>query len=114
LLEFGADVLKQRTLKALVFLVSGYALLVLPGFVWPAYFDSPAGLLVFLPILSVYFFHEIGVPGLLEHNGLCGWAWCSPTALGWALLVAFWLALALLIAWGIAGLWLRISRRKKA
>jgi hypothetical protein len=26
--------------------------------------------------------------------------------------VAFWLALALLIAWGIAGLWLRISRRK--
>ena len=100
--------LTQRTLRTLMLLMLGYALLVFPGFLWPSYFDSPAGLLVLVPGLSTYLFHKIGVPGLLEHNGLCRWGWCAPTAFGWVFLVASWLLLAWLIAWGIAALILRI------
>jgi hypothetical protein len=57
-----------------------------------------------VPLLSVYFFHKVGVPGLLEHNGLCGWGWCSPTVLGWAFVAVFWVATVWLAAWGIAAL----------
>jgi hypothetical protein len=104
--------LKQRSFRILAVLVLVYALLILPGFVWPAYFESPAGLLVLAPILSVYLFHKIGVPGLLEHNGLCGWGWCAPTAFGWVFLVAFWVGFACLIAWGIGELMARAARRE--
>jgi hypothetical protein len=102
----------QRTLKIVVIMVLGYALLTIPLYMSPVYAQSPAGLLVLVPFLSIYLFHKIGVPGLLEHNGLCGWGWCSPTAFGWVFLVAFWLALIVLIAWGIAGWTLRVSHRK--
>jgi len=102
----------QPAFRILICLLAGCALLALAGWVWPSYFGPPAGLLVFLPILSLYFFHKIGVPGLLEHNGLCGWGWCAPTAFGWVFLAVFWLLMALLTAWGIAALWVRISRRK--
>lgn len=99
----------KRVLRVLIALLLGYALLILPGWVWPSYFDSPAGLLVLVPGLSIYFFHKIGVPGLLEHNGLCGWGWCAPTPFGWVFLVAFWVGFACLMAWGIAALTLRVS-----
>jgi hypothetical protein len=105
-------VLKQRTLKILLGLALGYALLTIPLYVSPAYADSAASLLVLIPVLSIYLFHKIGIPGLLEHNGLCGWGWCSPTPLGYVFLLAFWLGFALLVAWGIAALTLRISHRK--
>ncbi len=96
--------LKTRTFKILALLAAGYLLLLLPGFFWAPYFDSPAGLLVLVPGLSIYFFHKIGIPGLLEHNGLCGWGWCAPTLFGWALMLVFWVLLAWCIAWGIATL----------
>lgn len=104
--------LKHRTLRILALIMAGYVLLLLPGFIWPSYFDSPAGLLVLVPGLSVYFFHEIGIQGLLEHNGLCGWGWCSPTVFGWVFVVAFWVLVAWLIAWGIAVLTHRLAARK--
>jgi hypothetical protein len=100
---------KQRTFRVLALLLLAYGLAVAPGFVWPAYFESAAGLLVMVPILSIYLFHWIGIPGLLEHNGLCGWGWCSPTVLGWIFLVAFWSLSMVLLAWGIAALTRRIS-----
>lgn len=94
--------LKSRTLRILAVLLVTYGLLIIPIFIWPAYADSPAGLLLLVPSLSIYLFHRAGVPGLLEHNGLCGWGWCAPTPFGWFFLAAFWLAVAWLVAWGIA------------
>lgn len=92
--------------------VATYALLVIPGFIWPAWFETPAFILVLLPILSVYFFHKLGVPGLLEHNGQCGWGMCSPTALGWVFMVVFWLGATWLLAWAIAAAMDRIAARR--
>lgn len=103
--------LSPRTLKTLALLLVLYGLLVVPLFVWPAYADSPAGLLLLVPGLSIYLFHKMGMPGLLEHNGLCGWGWCAPTPFGWFFLGVFWLAVAWLLAWGIALLVRRFTTR---
>src|SRR5688572_18242833 len=96
--------LKPRTLKLLAILLAIYGLLLLPAAASPAYLDSPVGLLILVPGLSVYLFHHLGVPGLLEHDGLCGWGWCAPTPFGWFFLVAFWLLVAWLTAWAAASL----------
>jgi len=103
--------LKPRTLKALVLILAIYGLLLFPSLAWPSYLDSPAGLLLRIPGLSIYLFHKAGVPGLLEHNGLCGWGWCSPTPFGWLFVVVFWLVFAWLIAWGLATLTRRFAAR---
>lgn len=94
--------LDPRTLKVLLILVAGYMALLLPSAVWPAYLDSPVGIIAIIPFLSVYVFHKIGIPGLLEHNGLCGWGWCAPTLFGWVFIVLFWLLVAWLLAWLVA------------
>jgi hypothetical protein len=94
--------LSRRTLLFLVYLVGAYVLLWLPAALWPGYLDSPAGLIAAIPYLSIYLFHSIGVPGLLEHNGACGWGWCAPTRFGWAFLVLVWLLAAWLVAWLLA------------
>jgi hypothetical protein len=73
--------------------------------------DSPLGLLLIAPLLSVYLLHKLGVPGLLEHNGLCGWGWCDPTLFGWLFTAAFLLIGVWLIAWAIASLTSRLSTR---
>ncbi len=93
---------EKRTFKVLFVLLLAYGLLVLPGLFWTRYLDSPPGLLAAIPFLSIYIFHNIGIPGLLQHDGACGWGWCAPTPIGWAFLIAFWLLLAWLIAWAIA------------
>jgi hypothetical protein len=95
-----------RTLKTLAAVLGGYALLAAAGFLAPA-LQPVSAVLVLVPLLSVHLFHRIGVPGLLEHDGMCGWGWCSPTPLGWAFLLLFWLGAAWLAAWGIARLALR-------
>lgn len=96
--------LKPRTLKLLALFVTGYFLLLLPGMLWPGYFDSPLRLLLLVPYLSVHLFHKLGIPGLLEHNGLCGWGWCSPTVFGVIFMVVFWLFVAWAGAWALAAL----------
>ena len=85
--------LEPRTLKILVALLAACALL--------AFLAPP---LVLVPFLTPHFFHSLGVPGLLEHGGHCGWGWCSPSPLGWTLMAAVWLAIAWLAAWGLARL----------
>jgi branched-subunit amino acid transport protein len=87
-----------QTLKVFALIVAGYVLLGLPAAFWPQYLDSPVGLVYALPFLSVYLFHAIGVPGLLQNNGACGWGWCSPTTFGWVFIVGFWLGVAWLLA----------------
>ncbi len=102
--------LKSLTLRLLALFVVGYLLLLLPGVYWPEYFDSPAGLLLLVPYFSIHIFHKLGVPGLLEHNGLCGWGWCSPTVFGVIFITVFWLTLAWALAWGLAVLLSRLRR----
>jgi hypothetical protein len=95
--------LQPRALKVLAALLGGYALLVLGGLLWPP-LQQVSGVLILVPFLSVHFFHRLGIPVLLEHGGMCGWGWCSPTPFGWAFLVLFWLGVAWLAAWGVARL----------
>lgn len=92
------------TFRTLALLMAGYGLLLLPGAFWPAYLDSPVGILLVFPYLSVYVFHGLGVPGVLQNHGACGWGWCAPTPFGWLFLSVFWLAVAWLVAWGLASL----------
>lgn len=94
----------QRTRRIFVVIVAAWATLLLPGLVWPAYLDSPVGVLAVVPYLSIYLFHGLGVPGLLQHAGACGWGWCAPTMFGWTFLVVFWLGVAWLLALGLVRL----------
>lgn len=96
--------LKLRTLKIFGLILAACVLLLAPGFFWPAYLDSPVGVLLLVPMLSVYLFHALGVPGLLQNNGLCGWGWCSPTWFGWTFLVLVWGMVAWGISWCVAAL----------
>ena len=96
--------LRPRTLGILAVLLAGYGLLVIPAYWGPSYLEEISSHFVMVPFLSIYAFHKLGIPGLLESHGACGWGWCSPTAFGWAFLVAFWIAAAWLIAWGVARL----------
>lgn len=73
---------KLRTFRVLALLIGAYLLLLLPGVLYPPYFETPAAWLLMAPYLSVSLFHKLGVPGLLEHNGLCGWGWCPPVMWG--------------------------------
>jgi hypothetical protein len=86
------------TLKVMAIIVAVYVAALLPALVWDGYLDSPVGLLVAFPYLSVYLFHSLGVPGLLQQGGACGWGWCRPTLFGWAFIATFWLALAWIAA----------------
>ena len=102
--------LRPRTLKILAALLTGYALLALPAYWGPSYLEAISGYAVIVPLLSIYVFHKLGMPGLLEHGGACGWGWCSPTAFGWAFLVIFWIGVTWIVASGLA----RLSARSKA
>jgi hypothetical protein len=96
-----------RTIKIFAGLLGAYAVLSLPAWVGPAFLEGMSSYIYIAPILAVYLFHALGVPGLLEHNGACGWGVCSPTVWGWAFLVVFWIFVAWLVARVIARLTLR-------
>lgn len=96
--------LLPRTFKILAAILIGYALLAIPAYWGPSSLESMSSHLVMVPFLSIHVFHQLGIPGLLEHGGACGWGWCSPTAFGWAFLAMFWIGLAWLVAWGLARL----------
>ncbi len=93
-----------RTLKVFFLLLAGYCLLLAPAAFRPSYLDSPLGLLLAGPYLCIYLFHGLGIPGLLQHDGHCGWGWCAPTSFGWFFLGAFWGAVVWLMAAGIAAI----------
>jgi hypothetical protein len=91
---------KLHTFKTFTAIIGIYILLLLPAQIWPGYLDSPVGLILAIPYLSIYLFHGIGIPFLLQNNGACGWGWCAPTVFGWIFLITFWLVVAWLIAAG--------------
>jgi hypothetical protein len=95
---------RRGTGKIFFILVAVYVAALLPALAWEGYLDSPAGLLVAVPYLSIHVFHWLGVPGLLEHAGLCGWGWCAPTWFGWAFLALVWLGVGWLVAWLIVSI----------
>lgn len=94
----------RRTLKTASILLFIYFALWVPSIFWPSYLDSPFGLIAAIPYLSIYLFHGIGIPGLLENNGACGWGWCTPTLWGWVFLFIFWTLVTWLLAYFIASL----------
>ena len=94
--------LRARTFGILAGLLILYALLASAGYWGPGYLAAMGSFLILVPYLSIYIFHRFGIPGLLEHNGLCGWGWCAPTSFGWIFLVSFWLGVAWIVAWGIS------------
>jgi hypothetical protein len=99
-----------RTLRVFIVLVALYGLLALLALKWPANADSPIGLIFAVPFISIYLFHSIGIPGLLQNNGACGWGWCAPTPFGWVFLVCVWLIITWLVAFAIASLLPRAGR----
>ena len=94
--------LQDRTLKILAVLLAAYFALVLPAYFGAEFLAERTFYLVLVPYASLHVFNRLGVHGLLEHDGFCGWGWCSPTAFGWIFLTVFWIGLAWLAAWAIA------------
>lgn len=102
--------MSPRPWKVFAVMVAAYALLLVLGLAFEDALGSVALALAVLPYFSVLLMHQAGLPGVLENNGLCGWGWCAPTPLGWALAAVLWLALAWGLAWVISALW-RARRR---
>lgn len=88
----------MATLKIFALLVGLYVLALLPALFFEGYGDSAVGMLVLVPYLSILLFHKVGVPGVLQHDGLCGWGWCAPTIFGWVLAAVFWLGVLWMLA----------------
>ena len=89
------------TLKVFLLIIFVYILLWLTINIWPTYIDTSLGAIVAFPLLTIYLFHAVGIPGLLQNDGTCGWGWCSPTVFGWIFIVIFWLLIAWFVAKGI-------------
>jgi hypothetical protein len=100
----------RPTFRIFLAVLGVYALLVLPAYLGPASLQEPSSYFVLVPMLSIHLFHKIGVPGLLEHGGACGWGWCAPTVFGWTVLALFWIGLAWFAASGLARLVARLPR----
>ncbi len=58
-----------RTLKTLALLLAGYVLLALPAYLGPAVLEEISSYLVMPPLLSIYLFHTLGIPGLVQQGG---------------------------------------------
>ena len=96
-------VITSLTLRILI----GYGILVLVHWMLSTVSNIDAlGILVAAPFLAVYLFSNMGIPGLLEHGGRCGWGWCEPTLFGYLFLVLFWFGCIVLFAM----FWSRIKR----
>jgi hypothetical protein len=75
-----------------------YSALLVLGYLLPEELALPFRMLEVPLLFFVYAFHRVGIPGVLEQNGLCGWGWCEPTLFGWLLTVVCWLVVAYILA----------------
>jgi len=94
--------LRPRTLKILAAILVGYGAIVLCAYRGPEALQEIAAPALLAPYLSLHLFNHLGVPGLLEHEGNCGWGLCAPSLPGWVFAVVLWLTIAWLAAWAIA------------
>ena len=85
----------------LAIVVGAYIMLCVPALFIDGYLEKPIGLIVVLPVSSIYFFNSIGIPGLLENSGACGAGWCSPTLFGWVFISCFWIVVVWLMLYAI-------------
>jgi hypothetical protein len=99
---------ERTTIKVFLLVAVAYAGIWLPYVVWrdnlPSYLAAPYAVLWLAQAIPVYILNGIGIPGLLQNNGLCGWGWCAPTVFGYVVLVIFWVVVAWLSAWFISNL----------
>jgi ribose/xylose/arabinose/galactoside ABC-type transport system permease subunit len=99
---------ERTTIKVLLVIAVAYAGIWLPYVVCrnnlPAYLTAPYAVLGLAQAIPVYILNGIGIPGLLQNNGHCGWGWCGPTVFGYVVLVIFWVVVVWLIAWFISNL----------
>lgn len=96
----------KRTMALMTKIVGTYLLLCVPLIVWPDLIDNPVGVILAFPFISLYLFDAMGIPGLLDNEGACGWGWCGPTLFGVFFVAFFWLS----IAWLAARLILHVIR----
>lgn len=96
--------LRKRTLKIFALLVAAAVLCGLPAYVGPPFLEPISAYVVFVPFMSLHLFHKLGIPGLLEHGGNCGWGLCDSTPFGYGFVIGFWLLVLWLAAWGLARL----------
>lgn len=98
----------SRTYDIFKGLVAAYIVITFPLYAGPAALAEFSAAFVTPLMFSLYLFHRLGVPGLLEDDGIC-WGWCGPSAFGVVFLVVLWLGVAWLAAWGLARL---LARRQ--
>ena len=99
---------ERTTIKVFLLVAVAYAGIWLPYVVWrdnlPSYLAAPYAVLWLAQAIPVYILNGIGIPGLLQNNGLCGWGWCAPTVFGYVVLAIFWVVVTWLSAWFISNL----------
>jgi len=103
---------RRRTLIVFLVILALYVVALLPALVLGPDADTPLVRLAAAPYLSANLFHSIGVPGLLQHGGACGWGWCEPTWFGWLFVACAWLGLAWVLAWLVS--WMLGKRQRSA
>jgi hypothetical protein len=97
-------VLKALTLKLLALLIATVAALVAGAYAEVPYLMDAGALLFIAALLLLFVFTQVGIPGLLEHAGNCGWGICGPTPWGLAFLAAVVLGILWLLARGAAAI----------
>jgi hypothetical protein len=95
-------------------LVVAYVLLAVPAYTGPSFLWPFSSELAVAPLLSIYLLHHLGVPGLLQHRGACGWGLCGPTAFGWCVCGVLWVGVAWLVAWRVTRPGARARRTRES
>ena len=75
----------SRQNKVFLILLLGYYAIIVLCMVSTKVSSSPFGIVLLPLIFLAYVFHNLGIPGVLQNNGVCGWGWCMPTIAGYLL-----------------------------
>lgn len=91
----------KRLGRTFLVLSLGYGAALLPCVAWTSYCTSVVEPMLMPPWVIANMVHTLGVPGILTHEGFCGWGRCEPTLMGWVagcsvLILAFSLTFLLL------------------